>query len=299
MENHFKEDFYIPENKLTKGQKLVRFYFKKVGPVLPKTTARLFWRLFTSPRKRKITSVQKEFLGLATKKEYFLPHQKVNYVTHTFGNGSKTVLLCHGWEGMTADFKHLITSIIENDCTLIAIDFPGHGSAPKAQAHLPLFIEVIEDFINHSAEEINFEALIGHSLGAAAIAMTLPKIKKTRVEKVIFLGLHPKPSDFILQYKSITQINQTLFDYCVEYAEKKAKTSLLNYDGLNHIETYSNYTILFVHDEKDTIINVSRIIDFSSKIVSSELFIGRYGGHFKHFKHPEVILNIIGFIVKP
>lgn len=297
MENHFKEDFYIPENKLTRGQKLVRYYFKKVGPLFPNSTKRLFWRLFTTPRKRKPTSSQQEFIKKATTRSITLKQRNTTYCVHDFGDGPKTVLIFHGWEGMTSDFKNLIESLVLQQFRVISIDFPGHGTAPKSRAHLPLFIDVIKDYITYHSTEIKFDAIIGHSLGAAALALAVPDIDNHRFDRLAFLGLHPKPSDFILQYKSITQINQSLFEKCIQFAEKKVNTELLHYDCTLYLKNYNQYPILLVHDEKDSVIHVSRIQEFAGKVQSSQLFVGNNGGHFRHYKHPDVIRAISAFIV--
>jgi pimeloyl-ACP methyl ester carboxylesterase len=295
--NENKEQFYISENEIKFWHKIVRNYFKYIGPVVPKTTARIFWKLFTRPRKRALTPQQRFGMAAAQSRVFQLKGGTDKYVLHVFGQSSKRILICHGWESRTADFLPIIQRLLTEGYSIHAIDFTGHGSAPKGRSHLPLFISIIKDTVIRFNEQ--YYAAIGHSLGAAALSMAVTQMEVNAIKRLIFLGLHPHPSAFLLQYKSITRISDELFNQCIQYAERKTNAKLLDYDCYKYLTVYAQFKILLIHDTADNIIHVERIRELSNNIISAQVYEGFHGGHFRHYKHPEVIHKIIQFLKTP
>ncbi len=290
-----EEEFYIPKSEVTFSMKMVRFYFHRVGWVAPNFTAKLFWKLFTKPRERRINSGHLAFLDLADNKTMQSDFYNATYTVHKFGNGKRKILLCHGWEGRTLDFRNVINALMQDeDLQVISVDFPGHGISPKSQAHLPMFVDVIDSFLK---VENDIEVVIGHSLGAASIAMTVPKQANVfKEKKLIFMGLHPIPSNFITQYKSVTKISDKLFDKCMELAESQLQQPLTQYNCHDHVNLYAMNKVLFIHDKEDAIIKLKRVENLQKEVENSKLFSGSHGGHFVHYKHDDVISEIRAFI---
>lgn len=269
--------------------KVLRFYFHRVSPLTPRMASRLFWHLFTKPRPRRFSSVDESFYKTAKSKSYTSEQYDTPYTVHERGSGPKKVLILHGWEGRSSDFGKLISNL-EEEMTVYTVDFPGHGKSPKSRAHLPIFMDVIKSVLDQFEK---IEAVMGHSLGAASLAMTFGKYDFTsKVNKLIFLGLHPEPSQYFIQYKSATKVNEKVFKRSVNLAERKTGVELLNYSCYNFLDKYRKYQMYFVHDEKDKIINVKRIEELATHLNNSIIFKGDHGGHFRHYKHDEVITEI-------
>ena len=290
-----EEEFYIPESEVTLSMKMVRFYFRRVGWVAPSFTAKLFWKLFTKPRARKLHGEHLSFLDTAESTVLKSDFYDATYTVHKFGTGKKKLLLCHGWEGRTVDFRKVIEAlIIDEDLQIISIDFPGHGTSPKSQAHLPMFVDVIDSYYKVAKE---IDIVVGHSLGAASIAMTVPKYPELfKGKKLILMGLHPIPSQFTTQYKSVTKISEKLFAKCMLMAESELKQPLSNYDCHDHVAVYSESDVFLIHDTNDAIVKLKRVEKLHHEIKGSELFSGAHGGHFKHYRHADVVQEIKTFI---
>lgn len=254
---------------------------------------RLFWHLFTKPRPRKFTQADEEFYAGSISSQMESQKFGLPFTVHKRGSGDKKVLLLHGWEGRASDFSRMITNI-ENELSIYTIDFPGHGKSPKSRAHLPIFIDVIQTALNTLG---SFEAVIGHSLGAASLAMAAGK-NQHDVNKLIFLGLHPVPSQYFVQYKTVTKVNNKVFDRCVRMAEAKTDAKLLEYSCYNYLENYANYSVHFIHDSKDKIIHVKRVEELAENLPESAVFQGDHGGHFRHYKHQEVVAKIKQIILE-
>lgn len=290
-----EEEFYISESDVTFSMKMVRFYFQRVGWIAPNYTAKLFWKLFNNPRERKLNDSHLKFLQRGNQSTYTSSFYQADYTVHKFGSGNRKVLLCHGWEGRTTDFRKVIEELSANsDLQIISIDFPGHGMSPQSQANLPIFVDVIDSYLR---EDASIEVIMGHSLGAASIAMSVPKNPSVfKGKKIILMGLHPIPSQFISQYRRVTRISEKLFAKCLELAEGELNQPLTDYDCHDHTKLYAQSDVLLIHDSEDAIIKFNRVEKLHREIENSQLFSGAHGGHFKHYRHPDVIAEIKSFI---
>lgn len=287
-----QEEFYIREDEITTGLKVIRFYFGKMGRFFPFVTKRLFWHLFTKPRQRKWSAKHQEYIETGISHSKISTEYKREFVIHQFGKSDKKILLCHGWEGRTVDFKNIINQLLSGGFEVWSIDFPGHGKAPKGKASLPLFRDVIYTI----CEAVNFYGFIGHSLGAASLALSFEKMELIKPKYFVFMGLHPVPKNFVTQFQEVTTLDDKTFHKCVTYGEKILQTSIEDFDCHLHLEKFNQNNVLFIHDLKDRVIHKNRVEEFASKISGAKVFVGDHGGHYVHFKHPEVAPKIVEFL---
>jgi hypothetical protein len=103
-----------------------------------------------------------------------------------WGNGSRKVLLTHGWGSKGADFIDLITALrIIDDLQIIAFDAPGNGSSEGELSNLLLFAEAVKAIIRtYGAPDI----MIGHSLGVVANTIA---IQQTGIKPSLLINITP------------------------------------------------------------------------------------------------------------
>ena len=89
--------------------------------------------------------------------------------TWTWGKGPR-VLLVHGWGGHAGRLTPFVPSLVRAGFSVVAFDAPGHGDAPGRYSSLPDFVEAIRAVAEKHGP---LEAMIGHSLGAAACALAV------------------------------------------------------------------------------------------------------------------------------
>ncbi len=80
------------------------------------------------------------------------------------------VLLMHGFGGRVSQMSGLAESLVAAGYEVVGFDAPGHGKSPVRNIALPDFVDALEMF---AAQEGAFEAVIGHSMGGAAVATAL------------------------------------------------------------------------------------------------------------------------------
>lgn len=287
-----KENYYAEASNLPLGIKLLRFYYKYIGAYFPRLSAQLFWKVFCMPKKRKIREKPQVFLDTADRQTINFNDLKIQ--SYTWGTGEKKILIVHGWEGMSADFKEIITELISAGYKVMAFDLPAHGKSSGKRTHIPMIMELLKKII---AEHGPFYGIVSHSLGAAASALTLANLNGTsHLSKMVLMGLHPFPFIFFEQFRRALRIDDTLYNKCLVYVESKIKININEFSVPMLVQNISVDNVLLVHDEKDGIVNIQKIMQLNKDWDKSEMYSGNHGGHFKHFKHVDVVERIIDFM---
>ncbi len=95
--------------------------------------------------------------------------------TWRFGNvDDPVIIMSHGWGGRGAQFRAFVPKLTAAGYQVIIFDHIGHGMSDGRQAALVDFWRGMDAVWDHtSADGLTVAGLIGHSLGAAAIASAL------------------------------------------------------------------------------------------------------------------------------
>ena len=87
-----------------------------------------------------------------------------------WGEEGPAVLVMHGWEGRPTQFRHFVEPLLAAGRQVIALDAPANGASSGSEATL---MEVAMSLLEAAVEIRSLDAVIGHSLGAAAVAIAL------------------------------------------------------------------------------------------------------------------------------
>lgn len=82
--------------------------------------------------------------------------------------GAPLVGLVHGWQGHAAQLGAFTDPLVTAGFRVLAFDAPGHGDSPGDEASVPLIARAMVDL---DRQHGGFFGLVGHSMGAAAVAM--------------------------------------------------------------------------------------------------------------------------------
>ena len=151
----------------------------------------LLWQLICYSPKMPTRLQQQQLLNEATTFSLQVddPHfsrSALNFNGFIWGDGSRKVLITHGWGSKAADFTELITALktIDN-LQIIAFDAPGNGSSEGELSNLILFAKAAQAVINkYGAPDV----VIGHSLGAAANTIA---IDQTGIKPSLLISIAP------------------------------------------------------------------------------------------------------------
>jgi pimeloyl-ACP methyl ester carboxylesterase len=144
-------------------------------------------RLFlTPPRPRDAAA---SALDLIDARNSYIEHKRRMISTWRWGSrDAPAVLLAHGWGGNAAQMRAFVFPLLQAGYRVIAYDQPAHGVSEGRLTGLPDFADVMAEV---AAYHGGVQAVIGHSLGAAAAAVSLSS-GKTSFAKVVLVS---PPSD--------------------------------------------------------------------------------------------------------
>ncbi|HJT60083.1 MAG TPA: alpha/beta fold hydrolase [Burkholderiales bacterium] len=148
-------------------------------------------RMFlTPPRARNAAA---SALDLIDARSTFLEHKGRHIAMWTWGARSKeapAVLLAHGWGGNAAQMRAFAFPLLQAGYRVIAYDQPAHGVSEGKLTGLPDFADVLGAVADYHG---GIEAVIAHSLGGAAAALSL-SWSRVAFKKIVLIS---PPSDLI------------------------------------------------------------------------------------------------------
>lgn len=131
-----------------------------------------------------------------------LPHARLQALR--FGEGRHIVLALHGWMDNAMSFAPIAPYLIDEDTSLIALEFAGHGHSE----HRPInsgyhFSDHMRD-VMFAVELLGIDRIdiIGHSLGAIAISM-LAGVYPERFRRLVCIEGYGPP--FVSDHHSLPQ----------------------------------------------------------------------------------------------
>jgi pimeloyl-ACP methyl ester carboxylesterase/ribosomal protein S18 acetylase RimI-like enzyme len=133
--------------------------------VSPRLAGRLAFKLFLKPARRELHATDAAFMASAKQRQLQVGDDRVQ--VYEWGTGARTVLVVHGWGSRAARFAPLASALASRGWRVLAFDAPGHGLSPGASSSLPQFMAALDAIAMQLGP---VQAVIGHSLGALAIA---------------------------------------------------------------------------------------------------------------------------------
>jgi pimeloyl-ACP methyl ester carboxylesterase len=94
----------------------------------------------------------------------------------SWGDGP-TVLLVHGWNGRAADMAPIAEGLVRAGFRVVAVDLPAHGRSPGRRTSLADWMRVLPAIATQLG---GVHAIVGHSLGGAAVALAVEAGLPTR-----------------------------------------------------------------------------------------------------------------------
>jgi len=244
-------------------------------------------KLFSKPRKGKITQLQSEFLDTSIKE--ILNYDSHKIMTYRWAGTKQTVLLVHGWESNSGRWKTLINHLKEKDYNIIALDAPAHGNSGSEYFNALLYAE----FINEVAKKHSPSIIIGHSVGAMATVFFQNKYQLHNIQKMVLLG---SPSDFkdvLKRYTDMLNYNKRVTEHLNIVILEQFGAFPESFSTAKHIESIESEGLI-IHDEEDKIIPYNDALLIKKNYKNSKLITTKGLGH--SLNHKSVTLFISEFI---
>lgn len=259
--------------------------------ISPRKAAQIGLNLFCYPFRVPLNSKQKAFLDSATQSSF--EHKGVRIQTYRWGSGPRNILLVHGWQSHTYRWKRYIESFPKEEYTIYAFDAPGHGLSSGKFLSVPLYSEVIENFIGRTGK---MESIVSHSIGSFSALYTFYRNPTLTSDNLVTLASPGEAQEFFDYYarslslseKSSNLISnrfEDLFQRSPGYFSAPRFASSLSVPGL----------IIHDEDDDDTSVLHSRRIHEAWK--TSRFIMTKGFGH--NLRSDQVVQEVIRFLRRP
>ncbi|WP_396145007.1 alpha/beta fold hydrolase [Flavobacterium sp.] len=269
--------------------KSVGLYINTLSYIAPKKAFALAYKLFSQPRKGRITE-HKTPKTLLKAEHVSHKHNEHEFQTYIWKGNEDIILLIHGWESNASRWKKLLSHLKKTGKTIIAIDGPAHGKSSGKEFNVPTYAE----FIDVVVQKYNPKIAIGHSIGGNAIAYFQAHYNHN-FEKIVLLGA---PSDFkviLNNYIKMLSLNKRIHQSLIDYTKKRFNLTI---DDFSASKFLKNSTIegIVAHDLQDTVVLFEEGKKISKAWEKAQFIETRGLGHSMHDAY--LYQTIVDFVQK-
>lgn len=256
-----------------------------LGRLAPKSTARRNGRLFTTPRPRAVRPWEQSVEAGAARV------QLATGLSGLYWPGSgPSVLALHGWEGRATQFGPLAEHLAGSDASLLSLDGPAHGRSTGTRANPIAFARALLDA---DRERGPFDAVVGHSMGAASAALAIAW--GLRVDRAVFIAGPASLSGVLRRFAGFVGLPDRAQRDFVAELEAVAGVPSGNVD-VTSVAGLVTVPVLVFHDveDRDVPIGDGRVI--ADTLPNARLIETRGLGHNKILRDPEVLAVAAEFL---
>ncbi|MGC4028850.1 MAG: alpha/beta fold hydrolase [Steroidobacteraceae bacterium] len=254
----------------------------------PALAARVGLSLFLRPSRRRPDARDLLLLGQAHRSTLRCAGQKL--CIYQWGNGARQAVLVHGWGSHAPRFAPLVEALLKAGWRVTAFDAPAHGESTGRRSSLPQFQQALLAVL---ARQGAADVLIGHSLGALAIALTLGEGHVAPPPRGAVLISMPRGVPFLLgRYQEMFGIGPATAARFGELFLRRFGHQPEHY-AATHLP--ARLPLLFIHDKGDDVVPVAHSIELAASTPDAQLHLTQGLGHSGLLRDPDTIDVIVHF----
>jgi pimeloyl-ACP methyl ester carboxylesterase len=247
----------------------------------------------SKPKCRKLTTEDEKVMSLSKQRSVKFREFMINeYVWNE--SGEKTVLLVHGWEGLSGNFSKIISQLVTLDYKVIAYDAPSHGKSSKGKTHMFAFSQFLIEQLNNISPSI----IISHSFGSVTTAMMLNKHKAIKVDQWLMITT---PYTFRSKLERVAKkfcLNQTVLTNIEKLIETEIKIDVENLNMAQYCKELENVErALIVHSKLDKVLPIEWSRQVNQEFKQCELIELEELGHYNILRSEDLSQIINGYLV--
>ncbi len=266
---------------------LARSALRAVGAIAPELAAGWAERKFLTPRKHARPERESEWLLSAERGE--VRYRRALLPTYSWGAGPR-VLLVHGWEGRATQLGAFVPPLVAAGYRAVAVDMPGHGGAEPSLSSVADFAFALTTIIQRLGP---FHAVIGHSMGGAAAAISYAA--RPAVERLITIGSPRAPRPFLDSYMRHLGLDQAQTARVARRIERRYGVQLSKLDVADFGPRVALPTLV-IHDRHDKEVFFEHALAISAALPSATLITTEGLGHRRILRDAAVIEQAVRFI---
>ncbi|HXH03284.1 MAG TPA: alpha/beta fold hydrolase [Candidatus Competibacteraceae bacterium] len=201
------------------------------------------------------------------------------------------VVLLHGWGGRATQLHAFIPPLLAAGFEVIGVDAPGHGLSEGRYSSLLQFVHALQQAV--AALEGPVEAVIAHSLGAAATAYAisrgLPVARAVLIAPPVDLTAYSRVFAYHLGLPETlrAQLQRRLEQrFGIPWAELDARRAA----------TGNRIPALILHDRQDREVPHAAGAALAAHWPGARLLSTEELGHRRILRHPQVVAEVMAFL---
>lgn len=213
------------------------------------------------------------------------------------GNGP-TAFILHGWGSSAARFTQLAQALHARGWRVLAFDAPGHGASTGRSSSLPQFMAALDAIIERHGRP---QALIGHSLGALAIARRHADGAPGWASELRAVALVSMPAGaeyLIRKYIEALGLSAHTEQRLMDRFRQRFDAEPRDYGSMPGAGRIAA-RLLLVHDRDDDIVPHAHSAQLAAQLPTAAFITTVDQGHSKLTREPTTIAAIVDFIDPP
>ncbi len=267
----------------------IGLYLNVMALIVPTYAAKKGFELFCWPRRIKMKPHQLEFLNKADE-QFKLDYAGKKVQGYRWGNGTKKILLLHGWQSHSYWWRYVINRLSKQEFTIFSLDAPGHGLSEGDFLNLPHYSGLIEQFIT---EQKSLHAILTHSFGGFATVYTLHRLPHLQVSKMVVMAAPGEVQFFLNYYQRILGLSKHTSRLIYDYFEKRIGHPP-SYFRMKEFSKSLSLQGLIIHDTEDKEAPYQTALDMADVWKTSSLITTTGLGH--NLKSKELVEEVAKFM---
>jgi pimeloyl-ACP methyl ester carboxylesterase len=268
----------------------LRFGFRVASVFAPATAVRYAARLFCKPLAT--SRARASAISGVGARETTLMIGGTPIKTYLWGEipAQPYVLFSHGWSSHGTRVRPWIKALSEAGYAVVAFDQIGHGKSGGTSATLPGFTELLMEIGRRHGPAA---AVIGHSLGGAAVAAALAR--GLSAGQVVLIAPAADPIDAAFRFSGLVGLPAYLCRRMIEQFERRIGISFAEFQAQYNAPQIAR-PVLIVHDLDDREVPWSEGERYARFWAGSRLLSTRGLGHNRIVQDESVISAALRFL---
>jgi pimeloyl-ACP methyl ester carboxylesterase len=254
----------------------------------PALAASVAFQLFLTPTRRRLDPEDAAALALAQEHRLVLHGQPL--MVRQWGDGPRRAVLLHGWGSHAPRFLALALALADQGFKVLALDAPAHGSSGGHRSSLAAFQQALQAVVSRFGTP---DLMVGHSLGALAMALTLGDSPGTQqgAGALVLVSMPADAAFLVTRY-------QQMFDVGSATALRLHQRFLRRfghppeYFSAHRVAPTLALPVLLVHDQGDDIVPAAHSKAMLALLPTGQLHLTEGKGH-SGLLRDEATINVI------
>ncbi|NME67804.1 alpha/beta hydrolase [Flammeovirga aprica] len=264
---------------------------KLLSTTAPNVVVNIAYKKILKPQVFKLRPHEIEVLEQAKKDKVQI--NGIGIQTYKWGNGSKKVLLVHGWEGQAGNFSDIIPSLIDNDYTVYAFDAPSHGFSEQGRTTMFDFSNIIQ----YMLEKYEMHQIISHSFGSVGTTHCLANHENIQISKYVMLTTPDRFEQRLDDVAAFVGITNKVKTRLVNKLESEFNLKVKDQNVSDFVKKSNVKKALILHDINDKVVNIEQ----SESVAKAwgdvcELRRIENTGHFRILRTQSIVDQIVTFL---